>query len=321
MNGFLLGKFLPFHRGHQFLIDAARRQVEALTVLVCSVQSEPIPGWQRYAWVKNTFPDLDVRHVTDENPQTPEEHPDFWNIWRETIRRNTPEGIGVVFSSEAYGDTLALVLGIRHVCVDPERRQVPVSGTMIRQDPQKYWEFIPEEVRPYYIKRVALLGPESSGKSVLAERLAAHYRTVFVEEYGRTYTERFGTDLTELDFAHIAGGQLYREDEMVKQANRVLFCDTDLLVTQNWSEVYFEGRCQPWILQMNHLRRYELFLLLAPDVPWHDDGVRGYAHTREWQFERLLAELVSRNLPHVVIQGDFADREAQAIRAIDALLS
>ena len=79
------------------------------------------------------------------------------------------------------------------------------------------------------LKRVALVGPESCGKSYLAEYLAGHYNTVFVEEYGRTYCEKFGMNLTELDFAHIAGGQLYREDEMAKQANRILFCDTELI--------------------------------------------------------------------------------------------
>jgi len=315
-SGFLLGKFMPYHRGHEFLIRSAREQVDQLTVLVCSIASEPIPGWLRYHWVKTAFPDLDVRHVTDENPQVPEEHKFFWEIWCDTIRRNTPADLDTVFTSERYGDTLAQKLGIRHVLIDLERRTVPISATLIRADPMKHWDFIPEVVRPHYIRRVALVGPESCGKSYLAEKLAAHFQTVFVEEYGRTYCERFGTQLSELDFAHIAGGQLYREDEMARQANRILFCDTDLIVTQIWSEVYFQGQCQPWILWANHLRRYDLFLLLAPDIPWEDDGTREYAHTREWQFERLRQELESRNLPYAIISGDFETRTQQAIHAI-----
>ena len=316
-----MGKFMPFHKGHQYLIASARKQVDHLTVLVCSVQAEPIPGWLRYAWVKNTYPDLDVRHVTDENPTEPSDHPDFWNIWKATILRNLPEGTEVLFSSELYGEQLAEELGMRHVLVDQVRSAVPISATMIRENPQQHWEFIPEEVRPYYIKRVALVGPESCGKSVLAETLATHFQTVFVEEYGRTYCERFGMDLTQLDFAHIAGGQLYREDEMAKKANQLLFCDTELLVTQIWSEVFLNGHCQPWIFDMNHRRPYDLFLLLAPDIPWHDDGTRAYAHTREWQFERLRQELGSRNLPFQIINGSFTDREAKAIAVVNALLS
>jgi NadR type nicotinamide-nucleotide adenylyltransferase len=174
-------------------------------------------------------------------------------------------------------------------------------------------------VRPHYIRRVALVGPESCGKSYLTEKLATHFQTAFVEEYGRTYCERFGTQLNELDFAHIAGGQLYREDEMARQANRILFCDTDLIVTQIWSEVYFNNQCQPWILWANHLRRYDLFLLLAPDIPWEDDGTREYEHTREWQFERLRQELESRNLPYSIISGDFETRTHRAIHAVQSM--
>lgn len=274
----------------------------------------------RYHWVKSTFPELDVRHVTDENPQLPEDHRFFWEIWCDTIRRNTPPDLDVVFSSEKYGDTLAAKLGIRHIAVDIERQNVPISATQVRQNPLANWDFIPEAVRTHYIRRVALVGPESCGKSYLSEKLAAHFQTVFVEEYGRTYCERFGMDLNELDFAHIAGGQLYREDEMARQANRVLFCDTELIVTQVWSEIYFNGACQPWILWANHLRRYDLFLLLAPDIAWEDDGLRAYAHTREGQFERLRRELESRNLPHHIVRGDFESRTASAIRAVERLL-
>lgn len=320
-NGFLLGKFMPFHRGHEFLIRTARQQVERLTVLVCSVEREPIPGWLRYHWVKNTFPDLDVRHVTDENPQAPEDHRFSWEIWCDTIRRNTPPDTEVVFSSEPYGDELAKRLGIRHILIDLERSTVPISATMIRANPMLHWDFIPEMVRPHYTRRIALVGPESCGKSYLAEKLATHFQTVFVEEYGRSYCEKFGTALNELDFAHIAGGQLYREDEMARRANRLLFCDTELLVTQIWSEVYFKGACQPWILWANHLRRYTLFMLLTPDIPWEADGTREYAHTRAWQFERLRQELESRNLPYVVVHGGFEERTSGAIEAVEGVLN
>ena len=170
------------------------------------------------------------------------------------------------------------------------------------------------------IKRVALLGPESSGKSYLTEYLAGHFQTVFVEEYGRTYCERFGMDLTELDFAHIAGGQLYREDEMAKQAQRILFCDTDLIVTQVWSEIYFNGICQPWIIWASRKRHYDHFLLLAPDIPWVNDGLREYEAKRTWMFERLRQVLESRNLPFTIISGTFEERNQKAVEVVSGLL-
>ncbi len=318
-KGLVLGKFMPLHAGHIHLIETAAAQVDQLTVLVCSIQAEPIPGALRYHWVKEQFPEVRVLHLTDENPQEPSEHRFFWEIWTDSIRRNCPAGLDVFFSSEDYGDELARRLGIRHVLVDRERKQVPISATMIRTDPFAHWDFVPRIVRPYFIKRIVLTGPESTGKSVLAQQLAEHYQTNFVEEYGRTYCEEHSTDLSPLDFAHIAGGQLYREDEAALASNKILFCDTDLIVTQIWGEIYL-NHCPSWIVEANHLRRYDLFLLLQTDIPWVNDGTRGYEKVREAQWERLREELESRNLPYVVISGDFENRLEQAITAVEEIL-
>lgn len=169
------------------------------------------------------------------------------------------------------------------------------------------------------LKRVALVGPESCGKSYLAEYLAAYFNTAFVEEYGRTYCEKFGMNLTELDFAHIAGGQLYREDEMAKQANGILFCDTELIVTQVWSEIFFNGVCQPWIVWASQQRHYDLYLLLAPDIPWENDGLREYEHQRERMFERLRQLLDERKLNYEIIRGNYEERTQRAVEAVEKI--
>jgi NadR type nicotinamide-nucleotide adenylyltransferase len=153
-TGFILGKFLPLHRGHMHLIDYGRRRVDQLTVLVCSLQREPIPGELRYQWVKDLFPDVNVQHYSEDIPQYPEEHPDFWNIWLKTIRLYVPAGPDLVFTSETYGDKLAAVLGARHECVDIARATFPVSGTAVRNDPRKHWDLIPPPVQAYYAERL-----------------------------------------------------------------------------------------------------------------------------------------------------------------------
>lgn len=214
---------------------------------------------------------------------------------------------------------LAKELGAEHIAIDPDRQNFPVQTEQIRQNPQRHWNLLSRTARPHYIRRVALVGPESCGKSYLSEKLAAHFNTVFVEEYGRTYCEKFGMDSTDLDFAHVAGGQLYREDEMALEANRLLFCDTELIVTQVWSEVYFGGKCQPWIFWANHARRYDLFLLCAPDIPWVNDGLREFEGQRQWMFDRLRQELECRGLPFEIIQGDFEVRTSRAIAAVERL--
>ncbi|MFQ5570264.1 MAG: adenylyltransferase/cytidyltransferase family protein [Rhodothermales bacterium] len=154
-TGLVLGKFMPPHRGHLHLIDEARCQAEHVTIIVGTLASEPIPGALRFRWMQELYPNLDVRHLTDENPQYPHEHPDFWGIWTRSIRRFLPTGPDAVFTSEVYGDRLAACLGAEHVPVDPGRRRVPVSATQIREDPYRYWAFIPECVRPYFSEKVA----------------------------------------------------------------------------------------------------------------------------------------------------------------------
>lgn len=320
-HGIILGKFSPFHRGHEFLINQALATGHTLTVLVCSNETDLIPGWQRYHWVKSTFPELDVRHLIEAPTiQLPENTERSGSSGLdEMIRRNVPEPTRFLFEGGKTLRTFANRLGLEHICMDPERENFPISTQSIRNNPTDYWDLLPPNVRPYYLRRVALVGPESCGKSYLAEQLAMHYKTVFVEEYGRTYCEKFGMDSTELDFAHVAGGQLYREDEMALEANRLLFCDTDLIVTQVWSEVYFKGKCQPWIYWANHARRYDLFLLCAPDIPWVNDGLREFEGKRAWMFERLRQELEARGLNYRVIQGGFEARMAAAIRAVESL--
>jgi len=157
-TGFILGKFLPLHRGHIYLIDYARSRVDHLTVLVCSLAREPIPGELRYRWVRDLYPDVNVQHFSEDVPQYPHEHPDFWDIWRRTIRRFVPTGPDFVFTSETYGDRLAQILGARHLGVDLDRGTFPVSGTAVRADPLKYWDLIPPPVRAYYAEQLAVPG-------------------------------------------------------------------------------------------------------------------------------------------------------------------
>ncbi|HVD97434.1 MAG TPA: adenylyltransferase/cytidyltransferase family protein [Cytophagaceae bacterium] len=146
-KGFVLGKFMPPHKGHIYFIEEALKQTEELYILVCSLKAQPIAGELRYEWMKELFPKSKVVHVTDENPSYPHEHPDFWSFWVRTVRNNTPSDIEVVFTSENYGEEMAAQLGIKHVLVDKERKVVPVSATMVRNDPQRYLDFLPENVR------------------------------------------------------------------------------------------------------------------------------------------------------------------------------
>jgi HTH-type transcriptional repressor of NAD biosynthesis genes len=330
-SGLILGKFLPPHRGHQYLVEFGRHYVGRLTVLVCSLQSEPIPGALRQGWMREMFPHVDVVHVTDENPQEPHEHPRFWEIWTETVLRHAPRKPDVVFTSEAYGFELARRLGAEHVPVDLARELVPISGTEIRADPLAAWDHLPEPVRAHYVKRVAVVGPESTGKTTLARDLARHYRTVWASEYARGYLESVGADrgltdpeavtdlCTAADIERIARGQIASEDALVRQANRVLFSDTDLATTEIYRDLYFGG-CPDWIRAAGEERRHDLFLVCAPDVPWVADAQRDLPHRREELFETFVQRLRVRGCAYRVVRGGWEERFKQARQAVDEML-
>jgi NadR type nicotinamide-nucleotide adenylyltransferase len=320
MIGFTLGKFLPPHTGHLHLIRESAKQVDHMYVLMCSIEREPIPGHLRYQWLRKIFAreaHIQVIHVTDENPQEPIEHPDFWRIWAGTFERNLPEKPDIFFSSEHYGFDLERELGIKHHLIDLHRQTVSISARYIRQEPFRYWDFIPEVVRPYFVKKVVLTGPESVGKSTLAQQLAQHFQTHWLPEYGREYYEQVMPHFDYLGISHIAGGHLMHEEEALLRANKILFLDTDLILTEIWSEIYFQ-RCPEWIRTVNHLpaQRADLYLLLKPDVPWVNDGTRSFGHIREEQFNQIRKELEKRHLPYRVVEGTFEERKQKAIDAV-----
>jgi NadR type nicotinamide-nucleotide adenylyltransferase len=177
------------------------------------------------------------------------------------------------------------------------------------------------------VRRISLFGPESTGKTTLAERLAAHYGTCWVPEFAREYVDRRlarlqpGAPLVEeADLRPIVEGQLRAEEAAATRARRVLFCDTDPLQTAVYAEHYF-GRCPAWLEALAGGRRYELTLLLAIDVPWRPDPQRDRPLQRTQLYELFRLALVRYERTWVPIEGDWAQRERAARVAVDALLS
>jgi len=339
-NGLILGKFYPLHKGHCFLIESAIKKCENLTVLVCSIENETIDGELRYEWMKEIFPDVNVKHITDNSPirlnDLSTEFKDstdefFWNVWIDIIRHNM-KNIDVVFTSEQYGFELVEKLNeadfkfkINHEIVDEARKLYPVSGTTIRKNPFENWNFIPNVVKPYFAKKVALVGPESTGKTELAKKLADYYDTTYAKEYGREYTEKFymGLDTQEFtleDISNIASGHLIREYEELKNCNKIFITDTETITTQIWSELYF-GKSPKWLQDINkiHPYEYDMYFLLDIDAPWVDDGAR-YMEAedlRKKHFEMLRNELVRKKIPFAIVNGNYDERFKKIIYGIN----
>jgi NadR type nicotinamide-nucleotide adenylyltransferase len=169
------------------------------------------------------------------------------------------------------------------------------------------------------IKKIVLFGSESTGKTTLAQQLAAHYQTVWVPEYSRIYQEQQGYTPALQDVIPIAKGQMHLEDLLILQANRILICDTDILETKVYSDAY-NGTSPEWLLQKVPERYAHLYLLTDIDLPWEPDGIRDRPDNRQEMHKRFKLELVHRNLLYVEISGNYRERFLQAVQAIDVCL-
>ena len=177
-----------------------------------------------------------------------------------------------------------------------------------------------EELPRASVLRVVLTGSESTGKTTLARRLAEHYRTAVSREFVREYAIERNNQLGFEDHGPIARGQMAAEDEAVAAARRVAFLDTDLVSTVVYCEHYY-GRCPLWILETAAERAGDLYLLMNVDVPWVPDPARDRGDRREEMHALFRNRLEAMHLPYVEIGGDWDQRLAAAVKAVDALLA
>jgi NadR type nicotinamide-nucleotide adenylyltransferase len=168
------------------------------------------------------------------------------------------------------------------------------------------------------VKRIAIVGPECTGKTDLAQFLADRYQTQWVPEFARNYIETLNRTYNEKDLKLIADGQLALEDERAAIAKDFLFCDTNLIVIKIWSEFKY-GSCDPEILEKMHARKYALHLLTDVDLPWEDDPLREHPDKRSELFTLYETELLKNKLPFVKISGDYTARRLAALEAVQKI--
>ncbi|MEP7238599.1 MAG: AAA family ATPase [Ferruginibacter sp.] len=182
------------------------------------------------------------------------------------------------------------------------------------------------------VKKIVIIGPESTGKSTLCEQLAAHYNTIWVEEYAREYLLKNGTAYTFENLLDIAKGQVEAEELGIRNwelANKskignlksAIFIDTDMYVMKVWCEFVFE-KCHHWILNRIAERKYDLYLLCNIDIPWVKDELREYPDlvTREKLFHHYKDIMLNQNVPWAYISGGGEERLQKAVAAVNNLL-
>jgi len=171
-----------------------------------------------------------------------------------------------------------------------------------------------------FIRKIVIIGPESTGKSTLSAALAHALDTVWVEEYARLYLEARANNYAEPDLLAIAQGQIREEERALSSANKYLVCDTDLYVLKVWSEHHFQ-RVDAWILETIAARPYDLYLLCDTDLPWTPDPLREYPDLamRRYFFNVYYDIVQNSGRPWALISGSAEQRLESALAAIRQL--
>lgn len=334
MRGVLLGKFLPPHRGHELLIDVARRDQAAragtLTVLVCGTGGhDPIPPRLRAHWIARTFRDVEVAVLDapiQQEPAVADPAADtaFWDMWRRILTCAVDGRPEVVYSSEPYARRLAHDLGAESFCVDRYRQVIDVDGTRLRRGLLTGFDQLLPAARADIAVKVAIVGAESCGKSTAAADLARHYRTCYVPEHARDVLEDHDNDAALPLFDLFVRGQRALTAAAAHHADRVLICDTDELTTLLWARVlhgHEPAELRRAVDELTRPRLFDHYLLYDTDLPFHQDGTRAIDGARRHTTAMFVAELEARDLPYTIVRGHGQQRHRAAIDVIDRLLA
>lgn len=322
MRGLVIGKFLPFHRGHEYLITVARQRCDDITVIVCDAAWHTLDVDVRADWITESFPDATVLTVDQDNAGLSDDDSEGWARLTVSLLGTPPD---VVFSSEDYGPVYAGFMGAQHTLVDRDRQTVPISGTKIRANPLQHLDQLAPQVRAHFVRRVCILGAESTGKTTLGKRLVRDLDAAFVPEFGRLYTEAMPEPTsytwTPEDFNVIATTQSRFEDDAARWSGPVLICDTNSFVTAVFREAYL-GAPDTALEAAAVTRRYDLFLLCDINTPFEQDitGLRQDGTQRSWMHDRHLRYLANQPTPWVLLSGSPDDRVSAAKSAITACL-
>lgn len=178
------------------------------------------------------------------------------------------------------------------------------------------------------MKKIVVLGPESTGKSTLCKQLAAHFKSSWVPEYARTYLQDTGNQYQYEDLWEMARGQKLGEENAIKNYHKMhsataatpypIFIDTDLYVIKIWSEIAF-NKCDNRILSRIVESRYDLYLLCDTDLPWTNDPLREYPdlQMRKKIYAYYKDCMVNQHIPWVDIRGNYDERLAKAVQAVN----
>ena len=246
-----------------------------------------------------------------------------WEAGAKDIKEAIGKPISVVFSGDDYkGKNRWETLYPESKIVYFPRSEVNISSTEIRNNPYKYYDYLPRVVQQYYVKKVCVVGTESCGKSTLVRNLAMYFNTTHVEEAGRYICDDAGgiDNMQKYHYFEILFKHKQLEKEALTNARKVMLVDTDSLITLYYYNLGFKdndplNKAFSDVAQgISVLNNYDLYLFLEPDVEWVQDGTRTYGEqeVRE-ENNNTLKELLKKNgIEYVTIRGNYQERYEQS---------
>lgn len=313
-RGLTLGKFAPFHRGHQLLMETALAEVDELVVMVYETDLIAVPLQVRAGWIRKLYPAVRVIEAWD-GPDSYGDTPEIRSE-QEAYILGKLDGLRIThfYSSEFYGDHVSRALEAVDRRVDATRTNVPISGTALRADYFAGRECLPDLVYADLITKVCVMGAPSTGKTTLAHAMAARHNTQWMPEYGGEYWREHQVDrrITLEQFEEIAPEHNRREDRLVLQSRKYLFCDTSPITTYIFAKDY-HGRAGPILSRLAHEaeKRYDLFFLCDTDIPYADTWDRSGDQKRKWFQRKIIGDLAERKIPFFTVHGALEHRVEQ----------
>lgn len=273
IKGFITGSFRPFHKGHEALIEYGKQNCDKLTILVTTLPDEIISYKYRLSWVLSTYlndPQVDIINTVVEEP-TNLSYNELSRWWGQYIRK-TYGKFDRLFTSEPYGEIFALNMWAENFQFDMKRELVPISATEIRKKPLTNWNYLNNFAKDYFVKKIAIVGTESTGKTVLAEQLANYFSTVWCPELGRSLVNS-SNDVTFEDLEKIGIEHAKHILRHTREANKILFIDTDVSITKSYGKFIFgkEPKFPKWVEEAN---KCDLYIYLDSATPYINDGTR-----------------------------------------------
>lgn len=318
------GSFDPLHIGHIHDIIKAASMCDELYVMISWCEGRESTSKElRYRWILNSInhlPNVKIILVEDKAVSKEAYNTDYyWEKGAQDIKNLIGKPIDVVFCGDDYKGTnrFESLYQPESDIIYFERKEVPISSTEIRAWASENWDYVPNVCKPYYARKVLVLGGESTGKSTLIQNLALAYNTNFVSEVGRdTCAYAGGEDFMIADdlYENLLRQKINTMDA-TKNSNRIIFVDTDALTTLFYADFLLasdieKSHCRDLADAVHSINQWDLVLFLEPTVDFIQDGTRNetIAGDRVKYSNQIKSLLDKRGVVYYCIDGDYLNR-------------